>query len=110
MRSKTMYAVIETGGKQYRVEPGDTVVVEKLPGAAGDAVEFEQVLLLSDDQNVAVGRPLVQGAKVTGKIVEQGRDDKIIVYKFQRRKDYRRKYGHRQAYTAVHINDVVIPS
>ena len=104
-----MYAVIETGGKQYRVEPGDTVVVEKLPGAAGDAVEFEQVLLLSDDQNVAVGRPLVEGAKVTGRIVEQGRDDKIIVYKFKRRKNYRRKNGHRQSYTTVRIDEVVSP-
>jgi large subunit ribosomal protein L21 len=104
-----MYAVIETGGKQYRVQPGDTVVVEKLPGTAGDAVEFDQVLLLSDDENVAVGRPLIDGARVTGQIVEQGRDSKVIVYKFKRRKDYRRKYGHRQSFTAVKINDVVTP-
>lgn len=104
-----MYAVIETGGKQYRVQPGDTVVVEKLPGSAGDAVEFDQVLLLSDDDNVAVGRPVIDGARVTGQIVEQGRDKKVIVYKFKRRKDYRRKYGHRQSFTAVKINDVVTP-
>ena len=104
-----MYAVIESGGKQYRVEPGDTVVVEKLPGSKGDSVEFNQVLLLSDDENVAVGRPNVDGAKVTGQIVEQGRDSKVIVYKFKRRKDYRRKYGHRQSFTAVKIEDVVVP-
>jgi len=104
-----MYAVIETGGKQYRVQPGDTVVVEKLPGNAGDAVEFDQVLLLSDDENVAVGRPLIDGARVTGQITEHGRDTKVIVYKFKRRKNYRKKNGHRQAYTAVKINQVVAP-
>ena len=104
-----MYAVIETGGKQYRVQPGDTVVVEKLPGNAGDAIEFDHVLLLSDDENVAVGRPVVEGAKVTGQIVEQGRDDKVIVYKFKRRKNYRRKYGHRQSFTAVKIDQVFTP-
>ena len=103
-----MYAVIETGGKQYRVEPGDTVVVEKLPGIAGEKVEFP-VLLVSDDESVEIGRPTVAGAKVTGQIVEQGRDEKIIVYKFKRRKDYRRKQGHRQSYTAVKISKVVGP-
>lgn len=104
-----MYAVIQTGGKQYRVEPGQTVVVEQLAGDTGDAVEFPEVLLVSDEDKVAVGRPTVDGAKVTGQIVEHGRDDKVIVYKFQRRKNYRRKYGHRQAYTAVKINEVVAP-
>ncbi len=101
-----MYAVIQTGGKQYKVEPGETVLVEKLPGNAGDAVEFGEVLLVSDDEKVAVGRPLVEGAVVTGEIVEQGRGEKLIVYKFQRRKNYRRKNGHRQAYTAVKITNV----
>jgi large subunit ribosomal protein L21 len=104
-----MYAVIETGGKQYRVQPGDTVVLEKLSGTTGDAVEFDQVLLLSDDENVAVGRPLIDGARVTGKIVEQGRGPKLIVYKFKRRKNYRKKNGHRQAFTAVKIDEVVVP-
>ena len=104
-----MYAVIETGGKQYRVQPGDTVVVERLPGDSGDAVEFGQVLLLSDDANVAVGRPIIEGARVTGEIVEQGRDKKLVFYKFKRRKNYRRRWGHRQAYTAVKITDVVGP-
>ena len=102
-----MYAVIQTGGKQYKVEPGATVVVEKLPGTAGDAVQFDDVLLISDDESVHVGRPMVEGAKVTGEIVEQGRGKKLIVFKFKRRKDYRRKNGHRQDYTSVRITDVV---
>jgi large subunit ribosomal protein L21 len=101
-----MYAVISTGGKQYKVQPGETVLVEKLAGEAGDKITFDQVLLVADDQQVAVGRPHVDGATVTGEIVEQGLGDKVIVYKFKRRKNYRRKNGHRQAYTAVKINDV----
>jgi large subunit ribosomal protein L21 len=104
-----MYAIIQTGGKQYRVQPGDTVHIEKLPGEAGSAVEFDQVLLLSDSENVAVGRPLIQDAKVTGEIVSHGRGKKIIVFKFHRRKDYRRKNGHRQSFTAVKINNIVTP-
>jgi large subunit ribosomal protein L21 len=102
-----MYAVIQSGGKQYKVQPGDTVYLEKLPGSAGEAVEFDQVLLVSDDSHVAVGQPLVAGARVTGEIVEQGRGEKLIVYKFRRRKNYRRKNGHRQAFTAVKINQVL---
>ncbi len=104
-----MYAVIETGGKQYRVQPGDTVVVEKLDGNVGDKIELDQVLLLSDDENVAVGRPKIDGARVTGEIVEQGREAKLTVYKFKRRKNYRKKNGHRQAFTAIKIDQVVIP-
>jgi len=102
-----MYAVIQTGGKQYRVQPGDTLVVESLPGSAGDSVEFGEVLLVSNEDQVAVGRPLVEGAKVTGEIVEQGRGEKLVVYKFKRRKDYRRKTGHRQSYTSVKIGDIL---
>lgn len=104
-----MYAVIQTGGKQYRVEPGQTLVFEKLEGAAGDAVEFNDVLLLSGDTSVSVGRPMVAGAKVTGQIVEQGLGEKLIVFKFSRRKNYVRKNGHRQEYTSVKINQVVAP-
>ena len=100
-----MYAVIETGGKQYRVAAGDTVYIEKLAGEIGDAVEFDRVLLVSGDE-VSVGQPLVSGARVSGEIVEQGRDKKLIVFKLKRRKDYRRKNGHRQAFTAVKINAV----
>ncbi len=104
-----MYAVIQTGGKQYRVQPGETIAVEKLAGNPGDPIAFDQVLLLSDDDMVAVGRPLVEGATVNGEIVEQGRGEKLIVYKFRRRKNYRRKTGHRQSLTAVKINEVVSP-
>src|SRR3954471_18547827 len=100
-----MYAVIQTGGKQYRVEPGKTVVVEKLAGDAGAAVVFDNVLLVSsgDGGSVTIGKPTVAGAKVTGSIVEQGRGEKLVVFKFRRRKNYVRKNGHRQDYTAVKI-------
>jgi large subunit ribosomal protein L21 len=104
-----MYAVIQSGGKQYRVEPGDTLVVEKLTGEMGDPVEFNEILMLSRDGSVALGHPFVEGARVTGEIVEQGRGEKLIVYKFKRRKNYRRKNGHRQDYTAVKISEVVAP-
>lgn len=102
-----MYAVIETGGKQYRVEPGDTVRVESLPGEMGDAVAFDRVLLISDDESVAVGRPVIEGARVTGEIVEHGLGEKLTVYKFKRRKNQRKRNGHRQQFTAVKINEVV---
>jgi large subunit ribosomal protein L21 len=103
-----MYAVIQTGGKQYRVEPGMTVVVEKLAGEKGGQVVFDQVLLVSsgDGANVTIGKPVVANAKVTGEIVEQGRGDKLVVFKFRRRKNYVRRNGHRQDYTAVKINAI----
>jgi large subunit ribosomal protein L21 len=103
-----MYAVIQTGGKQYRVEPGKTVVVEKLDGDKGTAVVFDQVLLVSsgDGGSISVGKPTVAGAKVTGSIVEQGRGEKLVVFKFRRRKNYVRKNGHRQDYTAVKIAEI----
>ena len=104
-----MYAVIETGGKQYRVEPGETLVVETLPGNAGDAVKFDRVLLISGDDSVAVGRPAIDGAVVTGQIVEHVLGEKLVVYKFKRRKNYRKRNGHRQPYTAVKIQSVVGP-
>jgi large subunit ribosomal protein L21 len=103
-----MYAVIETGGKQYRVEPGKTVVVEKLEGDKGTPVTFDQVLMVSsgDGATVNVGKPTLAGAKVTGEIVEQGRGDKLVVFKFRRRKNYVRRNGHRQDYTAVKISAI----
>ena len=103
-----MYAVIQTGGKQYRVEPGKTVVVEKLAGEEGADVVFDQVLLVSsgDGATVSVGKPIVAGATVTGQIVEQGRGDKLVVFKFRRRKNYAKKQGHRQAFTEIRISDV----
>ena len=103
-----MYAVIQTGGKQYRVEPGKTIVVETLPGDEGAQVVFDQVLLVSagDGGNVNIGKPIVAGAKVTGQIVEQGRGEKLVVFKFRRRKNYRRKTGHRQPFTALEITGI----
>ena len=103
-----MYAVIQTGGKQYRAEPGKTIVVEKLPGDAGAKVVFDQVLLGSSEDGgiVTVGKPLVAGAKVTGEIVEQTRGEKLVVFKFRRRKNYVRRNGHRQDVTAVKISEI----
>ena len=93
-----MYAVIKTGGKQYRVAKGDKIFVEKLEGNVGDAVSFDQVLLLGGDA-IKLGKPLVSGAKVEAKILEHGRGEKVIIFKFRRRKNYRRKTGHRQPFT-----------
>lgn len=104
-----MFAVIETGGKQYRVAQGDTVMVEKLTGEVGDAVEFDRVLLIGSGEEVAVGKPTLEGARVRGEIVRHGKDRKLIVFKLKRRKDYRRKRGHRQLFTAVKINELVAP-
>tara|TARA_R110002096_G_scaffold16898_3_gene57738 strand:- start:617 stop:931 length:315 start_codon:yes stop_codon:yes gene_type:complete len=104
-----MYAVIQTGGKQYRVEPGQTLSVEKLPGENGDPVQFEDVLLVSDEDKLNIGRPMVKGASVKAEIIEQGKDQKVIVFKLQRRQNYRRRYGHRQLYTSIKINEVVAP-
>jgi large subunit ribosomal protein L21 len=101
-----MYAVIKTGGKQYRVEKGSTLRVEKLPGDKGAKVTFSDVLLVADGENVKVGAPKVSGASVTGEIVAQDRAEKLIVFKFRRRKQYRRKNGHRQDYTAVKITEI----
>jgi large subunit ribosomal protein L21 len=97
-----MYAVFKTGGKQYRVAQGDKVRVEKLPGNVGDAISFGEVLLIGGDA-VKIGRPVVAGAKVEAKIVAQDRAKKIVVFKFRRRKNYRRKNGHRQPFTALEI-------
>ena len=101
-----MYAVIRTGGKQARVEPGDRIRVEKLEGAVGDTVELSEVLLLGADGEPRIGTPLVQGARVIGTITDQGRGPKITVFKMKRRKGYRRKQGHRQAYTEVHVERI----
>jgi large subunit ribosomal protein L21 len=102
-----MYAVISTGGKQYRVSEGQIVRVESLPGDVGTPVSFDRVLLLSDGEKVKVGQPTLQGASVDGHIVEQGKAKKIIVFKYKRRKRYRKKHGHRQQYTALKIDKIV---
>ncbi len=101
-----MYAVIETGGKQYRVNEGDIIRVEKLPEEVGSAVDFEKVLLIGAGEKVSVGTPVVNGAKVTGKVVEQDRRKKIIVFRKKRRKGYQVKRGHRQDYTGVLIEKI----
>ena len=101
-----MYAVFKTGGKQYRVAAGDQVRVEKLPGNAGDTVTFDQVLMVGGDA-LKLGKPLVGGAKVEAKILTQGLGKKLIVFKFRRRKNYRRKNGHRQPFTALEIVNIV---
>jgi large subunit ribosomal protein L21 len=99
-------AVIRTGGQQYRVSEGETVKVEKLAGEPGSKVEFSEVLAIAGGDSPKIGKPLVSGAKVEGEIVTQGRGDKIIVFKFRRRKKYRRKNGHRQSFTAVRITSI----
>ncbi len=101
-----MYAVIETGGKQYRVNEGDVIRIEKLPEEIGSVVTFEKVLLVGAGDKVSVGTPVVDGAKVTGKVVEQDRAKKIIVFKKKRRKGYQVKQGHRQNYTGVLIEKI----
>lgn len=100
-----MYAVIKTGGKQYKVAEGDKLHVEKLPGDAGDEISFDEVLLVGGD-TPKVGTPKVAGASVKAKILSQDKGDKIIVFKFKRRKNYRRKQGHRQPYTQIQITGI----
>ncbi len=100
-----MYAVIVSGGKQYRVTKGDTIYVEKLEQATGDAISFD-VLLLGSDEGVKVGNPTVAGAKVEGTVLGQVKGEKIIIYKYKSKKNYHRKAGHRQNYTKVEITAV----
>ncbi len=102
------YAIIRTGGKQFRVEPGTTLRIPSLPGDAGSTIEFNEVLLGSTGSESRVGVPTLSGARVTGEIVKHGRDDKIIVFKFKRRKNYARKQGHRQGFTEVRIKDITL--
>ena len=100
-----MFAVIETGGKQYKVEKGTIIEVEKLEGESGAKLSFDNVLLIGGEKN-EVGAPLVDGAKVEGEVLDQFRDDKVIVFKKKRRQNYRRKAGHRQDLTAVRITEI----
>jgi len=101
-----MYAVVTTGGKQYRVEEGETLRVEKIAGDVGSSVTFDRVLMISDGETVSIGQPVLDDASVEGHIVEQGKSKKIIVFKYKRRKRYRRKHGHRQQFTAVKIDSI----
>ncbi len=102
-----MYAIIETGGKQYRVTPDDQLKIEKLKGkGAGEVVEFDRVLLVSEDGSVKVGRPYLDDAVVEGEVIEEGREEKVTVFTYKKRKGQRRKLGHRQPYTKVRIDDI----
>lgn len=101
-----MYAIIETGGKQYRVQEGDVITVEKLDVNAGDKVELDKVLVLSDDNGLKVGTPYVEGAKVIAEAVENGKGKKVIIFKYKAKKDYRKKQGHRQPYTMIEIKSL----
>ncbi len=101
-----MYAVFKTGGKQFRAEPGGRLRIPSLDVEEGESVSFDEVLLTSDGDDVRIGRPLVEGAAVEAEVVEHGKSDKIIVFKRKRRKDYRRKQGHRQKYTEIRIDGI----
>ena len=101
-----MYAVIETGGKQYKVSEGDVIFIEKLEAQEGENVTFDKVLVLADDEDVKVGAPVVEGATVTAKVEKQGKAKKIYVFKMKRKKNYRRKKGHRQPFTKVTIEKI----
>jgi large subunit ribosomal protein L21 len=102
-----MYAVIRTGGKQYKVAPEDVLQIEKIEGAAGDAVQFPDVLMIAGEGEPTVGAPLIAGAAVSAEVVEQGRGPKVIIFKKRRRQNYRRKRGHRQDLTTVRILDIL---
>ena len=101
-----MYAIIRTGGKQYQVAAGDKLRVEKLQGNVGDTVELADILMVVDGEEIKIGQPVIEGAKVVAKITEQGKADKVIVFKMKRRKGYRVKRGHRQQYTALTIEEI----
>ncbi len=103
-----MYAVISSGGKQYRVEPGRTIHVEKLDVEVGQNVKFDEVLAVKTDTQFKVGTPTVSGASVSGTVVNHGRGDKIVVFKFKRKKQYKKTTGHRQDYTAVKIAEISV--
>ena len=101
-----MYAVIKTGGKQYRVAQGDVIRVEKLAAAEGESITLDQVLMINDGSEAKIGSPLVEGGKVVADVEAHGRGDKVTIIKFRRRQKYRRKQGHRQAYTQLRITDI----
>lgn len=102
-----MYAVIKTGGKQYRVSPGEKLRIEKLDNEIGADVVLSQVLLLANGESVTVGTPIVAGASVKAKVLAHGRADKVMIFKFRRRKHYRKTQGHRQSFTEIEIGDIL---
>jgi large subunit ribosomal protein L21 len=101
-----MYAVIRTGGKQYRVAPNDVIVVEKLPAKAGEKVSLDEVLMVGDGKSCTIGAPLISGASVSATVLDQGKGEKVIIFKKRRRKNSRRKNGHRQLETVLRIAEI----
>jgi large subunit ribosomal protein L21 len=102
------FAIIRTGGKQYRVQPGQTLRIQSLEGDVGSQVEFTDVLMGGEGDSLRAGTPTIAGARVIGEIVKHGRGEKIVVFKFKRRKNYARKQGHRQGFTEIRINDITL--
>jgi large subunit ribosomal protein L21 len=103
-----MYAVVETGGKQYRVQEGDVITVEKLNVEAGEKVVFDKVLVAGEGADIKVGKPYLEGCTVNAEVVENGKGPKVIIFKYKSKKDYRKKQGHRQPYTMVKIESVTL--
>jgi large subunit ribosomal protein L21 len=101
-----MYAVVNTGGKQYKVRKGETLRIEKIPGEVGSPVTFDRILMVADGESIRVGQPVLENVRVQAQIVEQDKARKILVFKYKRRKRYRRKQGHRQPYTAIRIDGI----
>ena len=104
----TTYAIVQTGGKQYRVQPGDTIRVESLSAEEGEVVELTEVLAVAQDGQLRLGEPTVPGAKVTAEVVANGRGKKVVVFKYKSKTRYRRKRGHRQPYTELRISDISV--
>jgi large subunit ribosomal protein L21 len=107
VKEDSMYAVINTGGKQYKVAPGDIVRVESLDAKKGDTVELKDVYLIADGEKLSIGKPFLASAKVTAEVVDQDRGKKIIIFKHRRRKGYRNTNGHRQNYTAIKVKEII---
>ena len=101
-----MYAVVNTGGKQYKVQKGETLRIEKIPGEVGSSVTFDKVLMVADGENIRVGQPVLENVAIQARIVEQDKAKKILIFKYKRRKRYRRKNGHRQPFTAIRIDGI----
>jgi len=101
-----MYAVVNTGGKQYKVQKGETLRIEKIPGEVGSSVTFDKILMVADGENIRVGQPVLENVAVQARIVEQDKAKKILIFKYKRRKRYRRKNGHRQPFTAIRIDGI----
>ena len=101
-----MYAIIATGGKQYKVQQGDTIYIEKMDAEVDSVVEFNEVVAVSVDGKLTIGKPVVDGASVTGKVLSHGKEKKVVIFKYKPKKDYRKKQGHRQPYTKIEIEKI----